>query len=115
MHQDNPPPNRAIGWYRFMLWLMPTCIALTTAYGFAWLPVGRYLSGDLLVLGWFVLNALATVGIAIFEAKLRSRPDRPVSLITDAGWIRFFLLQVLIVPALSFALFFALCLAGGIY
>ena len=112
------PPNRAIGWYRFMLWTMPTCIALTTAFGFGWLAsnVRIRIDPDLTVIGWFVLNTLSTVGIAIFEAKLRNRPDHPVSLKSDAGVVRFVLLQLLIIPALSFAtfaIFFAACLFSG--
>jgi hypothetical protein len=110
MNPEFPPPNRAIGWYRFMLWMMPTCIALTTAFGFGWLSSFVRVHSDPIVGGWFVLNTLATVGIAIFEAKLRSRPDRPVSLKNDAGVIRFVLLQLLIIPALSFAIFFSACL-----
>jgi hypothetical protein len=113
MNESLPPPNRAIGWYRFMLWVMPTCVALTTAFGSVWASGMWGVNVDLLVLGWFVLNSLATVGLAVFEAKLRNRPDGPVSLKTDAGVIRFFLLQILIVPSLSLALFFAVCLAGA--
>lgn len=94
-HQNppvSPPPNRAIGWYRFMLWLMPTCVAITTAIGFVWLSSQLRLNGNLMVLGWFVLNILATHCFAVFDAKLRNRPDHPVSLKTDAGWIHFLLL-----------------------
>jgi hypothetical protein len=112
MLPEPPPPNRAIGWYRFMLWMMPTCSALTMAVGFIWLTVTQGVNTNLLVLGWFVLNTITTVAIAIFEAKLRSRPDRPVSLKTDAGLIRFFLLQLLIVPVLSISLFVAVCSVG---
>lgn len=113
MNPDFPPPNRAIGWYRFMLWMMPTCIALTTAFGLGWLQSVVRIHPDLQIVGWFVVNTLATVGIAIFEAKLRSRPDLPVSLKTDSGVIRFVLLQILIIPAMSFAIFFAACLLGN--
>jgi hypothetical protein len=110
MNRDLPPPNRAIGWFRFMLWMMPTCVALTTAFGFGWLSTIIRVDSDLLVICWFVLNTLATVGVAIFEAKLRSRPGHLVSLKSDAGVVRFVLLQLLIIPALSFAIFFAACL-----
>jgi hypothetical protein len=112
MNEISPPPNRALGWYRFIVWVMPTCVALTTALGCIWLTSQLRWKGDLLVLGWFVVNTLAIVGLAIFDAKLRNRPDNPVSLKTDAVMIRFFLLQLLIIPSLSFALCFAACLAG---
>ena len=114
MNQDLPPPNRAIGWYRFIVWVMPTCVALTTAPGFIWLNSKLRWNGDLLVLGWFVINTVAIVGLAVFDAKLRNRPDHPVSLKTDAGVVRFFLLQLLIIPLLSIVLPFAACVAGAL-
>lgn len=104
------PPNRAIGWYRFMLWMMPTCIALTTAYAFSWLSSVVRVHSNLLVIGWIILNTLATVGIAIFEAKLRNQCDPPVLLEFEFRVILFFFVQLLIIPALSLAIFSAACL-----
>ena len=109
-----PPPNRALGWYRFIVWVMPTCVALATGLGCIWLNSVQKWNGDLLVLGWFVINTAAIVGLAGFDAKLRNRPDHPVALKTDEGVVRFFLLQLLIIPLLTFALFFAACVAGAL-
>ena len=109
------PPNRAIGWYRFMLWMMPTCIALTTAYGF-WLLtlVSRFhFDPDFIVIGWFGLNISSTVGIAIFEAKLRNQSEPPMLLGFKARVFLFFLLQILMIPAMSLAIFFTACLVAG--
>jgi len=112
MTPDLTPPNRAIGWYRFMLWMMPTCIALTTIFGFAWLSsVVRFPLG-LMWTGWFIFNILATLGIGYFEVKLRNS-DPSIAIETRSGVGRFFALQFLIIPALSFALLFAACLFAG--
>lgn len=107
MNPNFPPPNRAIGWYRFMLWMMPTCIALATAFGVGWLASGvRSTHDGLLLYGWFFLNILTTLGLGLFEVKLRnSHPSLAIE--TRLGVARFFMLQFLIVPALSLALLFS--------
>jgi hypothetical protein len=112
MNRDLPPPNRAIGWYRFMLWMMPTCIAITTLFGIAWLASVVQIHTDFWVIVWFIFNILATLGIGYFEVKLRnSDPSRSIE--TRTGVARFFMQQFLIIPALSFALLFAACLFAG--
>ena len=74
MNPDLPPPNRAIGWYRFMLWMMPTCIALTSVFGLGWLTSVIRANGQLMLIGWFAFNLLATLGIGFFEVNLRNTP-----------------------------------------
>jgi ABC-type enterobactin transport system permease subunit len=112
MNPDLPPPNRAIGWYRFMLWMMPACIAVTTAFGFGWLASALRirLDRDFMAMGWFAINTLSTIGIAIFEAKLRSQSDAPVLLGFKSRVIGFVLAQLLIIPAVTFTIAFAACL-----
>lgn len=110
MKPDLPPPNRAIGWYRFMLWMMPTCFALTTLFGVGWLNTIVRIDSDLMVIGWFGLNVSSTVGIAVFEAKLRNQSGPPVLLGFKARVILFFLLQLLIIPAMTFTIGFAMCM-----
>lgn len=112
MNPDLRPPNRAIGWYRFMLWMMPTCIALTTAFGFEWLSNLLRAPGGFLFDLWCLLNIAATVGIGYFEVKLRNS-DPSLRIRTRPGVIGFFLLQFLIIPAFSSAILFAACLFGG--
>jgi hypothetical protein len=109
------PPNRAIGWYRFILRMMPTCIALTTAFGVWWLASfsGIHFDPDLIMIGWLALNAPSTVGIAIFEAKLRNQSEPPMLLGFKSRVFLFFLLQILMIPAMSLAIFFTLSLAAG--
>jgi hypothetical protein len=109
---ENLPPNRAIGWYRFMLWMMPTCVAITSAFGFAWLSdLLRFRAGDLLIATWFVLNIAAAIGIGIFQARLgcpnlRHRDGRP----TTGQVVSFVMLQFLIVPVLTFVVGYGCCL-----
>lgn len=112
MNPDLPPPNRASGWYRFMLWMMPTCIALTTAFGFGWLTTIVRFDPNFLLFGWFLFNTLSTLGIGYFEVNLRNY-DPSLSIGTRSGMVGFFFLQILIVPAISFAIFFAACLLGN--
>ena len=115
MSPDFPPPNRAIGWYRFMLWSMPTCIALTTAYGFWWLTsVSRFrFDPDPTLIGWLALNTLSTISIGIFEAKLRNQSEPPSLFESKSRVILFSFLQIFIIPTLSLALLFAACLFAG--
>lgn len=115
MNPDLPPPNRAIGWYRFMLWMMPTCIALTTAYGFWWLTsFSRFgFDPDLALIGWLALNTLSTISIGFFEAKLRNQSEPPPLLEFKFRVTLFSFLQLFIIPVVSLALLFAACIFAG--
>lgn len=110
MNDDLPPPNRGIIWYRVMLWLMPTCIAGTTAIAGTLLGF----SGELPLIIWTLLNVASIFGVGVFEAKLKSRPNRVETFNTDLGVIRFFLLQLLIIPSLSIALVVAWWIASAV-
>lgn len=113
MNPDIPPPNRAIGWYRFMLWMMPTCIALTSVFGLGWLSatLGPPYDG-LMLFAWLLVNIPTTVGIGFFEVKLRNG-DPSLRIEIWPGVIGFFLFQILIIPVISFTIFFAACLLGN--
>ena len=114
MNPDLPPPDGAIGCYRFMLWMMPTGIALTTAFGFGWLYSVIQGTSHHFVFGWIILSTLASVGIGIFEAKLRDQSEPPALLGFRSRVILFFLLQLLIIfPALSFAVVAACAFVGS--
>ena len=112
----SPPPNRAIGWYRFMLWMMPTCVAITSAIGLGWLVnVLRLRGGELLILVWLVFNIAAATGIGIFEAKLERSP-RPGQVVQpeSAKVVKFVMLQFLVVPIMSCVIAFGYCLVGSL-
>jgi hypothetical protein len=96
MIENLPSPNRAIVWYRFLLWLMPACVALTSAV------VGTLLASTLgswtepFQLTWWAINLASTLGLGTFETLLRPPESRDMfeSLVT------FVILQFLIVPVI---------------
>jgi hypothetical protein len=112
MNPDIPPPNRAIGWYRFMLWMMPTCIAITTVFGIDWLSNVLRLGGSLPLILWCFLNIASTIGIGIFESRFDRFPVHPAIGNQMPRALRFVILQFFIVPLVSFAVAFAACLGG---
>ncbi len=115
MNPDLPPPNRALGWYRFMLWMMPTCIAITTAFGIDWLGYGLGHRDDLLVVIGFALNLASTIGIGIFESRFHRHWDGSVERPGAAGVVKFVLLQFIIVPVMIWATLIAwVVISGGI-
>jgi magnesium-transporting ATPase (P-type) len=112
MNEIPPPPNRAIGWYRFMLWVMPTCVAITSAFGLGWLAGHlRSLNDNSLIWIWVVLNIVAAIGIGIFQARLES-PNlrRRDGSVRPARVVSFVMLQFIIVPVLSFVVGYGCCL-----
>jgi len=116
MNDGLPPPNSAIGWYRFMLWMMPTCVAITSGFGFGWLANSmRIRSGESVLLGWLVFNIAAAAGIGYFQAKLESPRWRGVDGQVQPGRVvNFVLLQVLIVPVMSCVIAFGFCMIASI-
>lgn len=117
MNGEFPPPDNqaAIGWYRFMLWMMPTCVAITSAFGIGWLAATlRVRSGEPVVLGWLVFNIAAAAGIGYFQAKLESPRWRGVDGSVKPGRVvNFVMLQFLIVPVMSCVVAFGFCLIAG--
>lgn len=97
MDDDLPPPNRAIVWYRVMLWLMPTCIAGTTALGSIWLAEAMGLRLVLPILLWVALNFATTFALGVFESRLHYPP--PLHRVDSAA--NFVYIQFFIVSAFS--------------
>lgn len=112
MNDGLPPPNRAIGWYRFLLWVMPTCIAITSVFGLGWLAQQlAFRNGDIMVMVWWGFNLAAVIGVGTFELKFQRRRDR---IAERAGLVMMFvLLQFLIVPVLCCVIAFGFCLVTG--
>jgi nitrate reductase NapE component len=115
MTPNLPPPNRAIGWYRFMLWVMPTCVAITSAFGLEWLSNHLiFFRGDRLLVVWWVFNIAAAIGIGIFEVKLnRPLPGQQEVRLDPAKVVKFVVLQFVIVPVLSCVIAFGFCAIAG--
>ncbi len=110
MNEELPPPNRAIGWYRFMLWTMPTCVAITTAFGAIWLVSVAKMSSNISVGIWFAVNIASAFAIGTFEARFHragQRSSRKASLDRIAGFVA---IQILLIPVLTCAIWFAACL-----
>ncbi|MCW1925824.1 hypothetical protein OKA05_24915 [Luteolibacter arcticus] len=106
--RDSLPPNRAIGWYRFVLWLMPTCVAITAAIGLAWL-----LGVDkLAIVLWLIVTVGSTVAIGMFEARLQVASGRIGAEDQSAAILRFALLQVVLVPVLILGIVLLLLVTG---
>jgi len=106
MNGNLPPPNRALGWYRFMLWMMPAFVVVVTAWGMEWLSSEMDWEGYLPGLFCVVVNIATTLGIGFFESQFHRPPSsRPA----DAAAI-FTALQILVIPAVLFVLGFVLAL-----
>jgi hypothetical protein len=103
---DALPPNSAIGWYRFVLWLMPTCVAYTAAIAMTWLD---HWHTEVLLL----VTVSSTAAIGIFEARLRIASGRLAVENRPVAVLRFVLFQVFIIPALICFIALILFVAGG--
>jgi hypothetical protein len=105
---DKPPTNRAQAWFRVVLWISPAGFAvasglgldrLTDAYFPNQAPVGTMI--------WFVLNFIFVIGSGWFDSQLSVRARSEVGGIADRI-LRFFMLQLFLIPVLSLAFgFFA--------
>jgi len=108
MNENLPPPNRALAWYRFMLWMMPACVAMMTAYGIGWLIFEMGWRRDLAILLWFMLNIATTIGIGFFESQFHrtssSEPANSAAIFTA--------LQILVIPAVLLMVAFVLYVVG---
>jgi hypothetical protein len=116
MNGEPPPSNRAIGWYRFMLWVMPTCVAIMSIYGFGWLAAEMGFRHFGLFWGiWWVFNIAAAIGVGIFQAKLESPRWRGRDGRLRASRVaNFVMLQFVIVPVLSCVIAFGYCLVASV-
>jgi hypothetical protein len=94
---------RAMGVYRFLLWILPAFIALSTLVTGNWLSGQISGSGGWIALCWLVFNGTAIAGLGIFDGHLRRhREGRPLSPKHHA--IVFFAFQALVMPAILLAL-----------
>lgn len=111
---DKPPTNRAQAWFRVVLWISPAGFAvasglgldrLTDAYFPNQAPVGTMI--------WFVLNFIFVIGSGWFDSQLSVRARSEVGGSADRI-MRFFLLQLFLIPFLSLAFLFFACLIDPI-
>jgi hypothetical protein len=108
MSEGLQPLSRNLGWLRFSLWMMPTCMVVCS-YLTILLVRGRYL---LEILG--VVCLAAVLFLAYWDALLNCQRKR---IPADghradqiAGHMIYYVfLQLLIVPAMGMAVMFSLC------
>ena len=111
---DAPPLSRAADWFRTLLWLMPTCVAVTTLLGGDalsrwWFPA---LSRHGVFL-WLLINFTSTIALGIFRAKLNQpRWDGLAPRFDPVEVVRFVVMQIFIVPVLAYFIGFALIVVG---
>lgn len=110
MNPEVPPPNRAIGWYRFMLWTLPWSIAVSTWLGTMWLEYRFGGTEGLWFLVWLAVNLTATVGIGVFDERLKASRTGELLPTSRVVVARFVFLQIFIIPWFAMAVLFAACL-----
>jgi hypothetical protein len=95
---DSPPPNPAISWYRTMLWIMPTCIGVSTFLAITFLdPYFPGVPGWAWFAGWFAFNLTATVGLALFDRRLAGGRGKDPEVVAVA---KFVLFQFIVPPVI---------------
>lgn len=118
--ESDPAPqgsgNTAVGWFRVFLWLMPTALVAGLAILMAWAFVSLGKRGvfnasegveGFLVVLWMAGSMTGVLGLGYLDARLKRQQER-ISRENDRfddGWhvLKFFLLQILLVPFLGFA------------
>ena len=107
---SSPPQSRAIRWYRILLWLMPTCVALATAFGGMAL---ESIAGWAKPFGavWWAVNAFSTLGLGLFDSMFRPPESRE----TFESTVTFFIVQLIFVPVglVALSLLLLLLLPGS--
>ncbi|MEK7951397.1 hypothetical protein WKV53_12850 [Luteolibacter sp. Y139] len=90
-----PPPNRAIVWYRRMVWMMPTCVVVTSSVAGMWLAPKFGWWVKLLLWPWWLFNIAFAFALGFFEYKLR-----PTQVGEAVGsMVTFVMVQFMFVPA----------------
>jgi hypothetical protein len=96
MNDSSPPPDPAIAWYRTLLWIMPTCMGVSTFLAINYLDLQfRGVPGWAWFAGWIVFNLSATVGLALFDHRLAGGRGNEPEVVAVA---RFLLLQLIVPP-----------------
>ena len=108
MNEILPPPNRAIRWYRLMLWMMPTVIFYTIGMGLSMLGSGWALRHGMLSYGMLICSLVilvSAIAIGSLDARLcyQQRRVTPGSRQANVVWDTFHFVvgQVLIIPAMG--------------
>ena len=107
MSPDVPPPNRAIGWHRLIVWLMPTGMSVSLLFAGEVLPPSLPPEGFLLIALGF------TGGLGYYDALLaRQQRQIPGTSPNDnipRKVVLFTLMQFLIVPVFWLGIMAGFC------
>ncbi|WP_193212638.1 hypothetical protein [Luteolibacter marinus] len=116
MTDDPPSANRALGWYRFVLWCLPWSVAVITWIGVAWLGA-KFRGLEQLLSGvWLMGNLAATVGIGALDDRVKSSLLRETRPVNRANVANFVFVQILLVPWFVMAILFSVCaLVGSLF
>ncbi|GAA5484291.1 hypothetical protein [Haloferula sargassicola] len=105
-----PPNNAAIGWFRFVLWILPAgMLALWAALLGS---LGLRGSDQWLMTAWVLLSVASTYGIGWFDARLSQKRK----LLGRSEWSHaaiFVLAQLVVAPAVLVGVLFSICLVAG--
>ncbi|MEO5914741.1 MAG: hypothetical protein ABIS50_10940 [Luteolibacter sp.] len=107
-----PPVNRAVAWFRVILWILPAGFAVLSAWGVVWYQ-GHLIPHRLGVLSWVVVNVIFVLGTGWYHALLSiSARSEPRGIF--ARTILFFFIQLFLIPLLASLALFLGCLIGTI-
>lgn len=110
MNEEPQRSTRSVGWLRFIVWIMPTCMMLIFL-----LPVFLPVPFERELIWLAILGGIGY--LAYYDARLscqqrRIPPDDPRAGITR-GVVVFLLLQLLIVPLFWFTITWGFCMPTG--
>lgn len=108
-----PPANAAIGWLRFIIWLVPAGVAVALVFVSGYLGQRFGLPGAGMGL-WLLVWAGVTYAIGWFDAQFsRRRARNGIPVWGHAA--TFVMLQLLVVPAVGGFLLFGVCVFSGAF
>jgi hypothetical protein len=120
--QTDPAPessgNAAVGWLRFLVWLMPTALVpgliLLMSGAFVLLRklgvTGNFQDAKgFVILFWMIGSMVGTLGLGYFDARMKRQQEK-ISRENDRPHdglhvLKFFLLQLALVPSLMLVVF----------
>lgn len=101
MSENLPPPNRALEWYRFVLWLMPSCVCIAVFRGIDLIGRQIGLPNRAALALWILATVLSTILLAFFDARLSCCERRVATRSPEAeivpNMILFLILQVILI------------------
>jgi hypothetical protein len=108
MNGELPPPNRAIGWYRFIVWVMPSLILPALIF------LGLGFAEETALAVVVVSGAAVLIAFGLLDARLscHQRGIIPKSRQAGQGWklATYLMLQIIVIlPVMSIALIYAIC------